>query len=105
MIRFAVVTKTYPTDMALNLDVYVEKEQPSPENRWEGVRVPISDLMGPAVLSLRAPVFTLGEIMFLGEDGREVDGIQRKPDKWSVDIALYTDLDEAVAMSRTVRDE
>lgn len=106
MIRYAVVTKTSKSDMALNMDVYVETEQPSQENGWRAQHKSLPEAVGnPLIaLALRAPVFQLGEIMLLGEDGREVDGIERKPDKWSVEIALYTDLNEAVARSREVRD-
>ena len=104
MIRFAVVTKTSPQDMALGMDVYVEKEQPRPENNFTAKNVNIAELIGPQVMALRTPVFYLGEIILLNEDGREVDGPQRKPDKWYVEIDVYTDLNEAIARSREVRE-
>lgn len=96
MITFAVVTETSPIDYALALDIQVagEGEQLSPITRF----------LGPAaLLSLRAPVFTLGEILLLDEDGREVDGPGRKPSKWGVSIQEFETLDDAVARSQEVR--
>jgi hypothetical protein len=45
-----------------------------------------------------------GEIVILGPDGREMDGPERKPDKWYVDVEVFTDLEEAIARSREVRE-
>lgn len=54
-------------------------------------------------LSFMVPVFELGEIVILTHrGGREVDGKQRKPSKWFVEVEEYRSLPKAVARSREV---
>jgi hypothetical protein len=106
VIRFAVVTKTSEQDMALNLDVFIQTEQPRPENNYTAQHKRLANLLSDPnmVMALRAPVWYLGEIVILGPDGREMDGPERKPDKWYVDVEVFTDLEEAIARSREVRE-
>src|SRR5262245_18532036 len=60
--------------------------------------------MGIALLA-RIPVFKLGEILILGEDGREVDGDRRHPGKWALTLEVVPDLPHAVELARKVIDE
>ena len=54
-------------------------------------------------LALRAPVFTLGEVLICDGDGREVVGAGRKPSKWSVGHESFSTAEEAVARAREVQ--
>lgn len=55
-----------------------------------------------ALLHLRSEVFDLGEILVMGEDGREVGGAGRKPSKWDVSTESFNKVEDAVARSREV---
>lgn len=63
------------------------------------------------LMTLRAPVFHPGEILFLDDDGREVVYPGRKPGKWDVDAQHVGHIDapgvmqEALALSQRIRDE
>lgn len=50
----------------------------------------------------RVPVFTLGEILILDEDDRDV-GTTRKPSKWSIEITHFDNLDAAIRCSKVVQ--
>lgn len=57
-------------------------------------------------LSFVRPVFELGEIVILWDKGgREVDGKQRKPSKWNVDVEEYFSLRKAIKRSQEVQQE
>ncbi len=69
---------------------------------------PLADLgISPMhALYLRAPVFTLGEIVILdGTYGREVAGRQRKPHKWDVDVEHFFELEAAVQRAEAIYQE
>jgi len=55
-------------------------------------------------ISLRTPVFSVGEILILGPDGREIGSPGRKPSKWGVTCEHFDDLDTAVARALEVMD-
>jgi len=99
MTTFAVVVETSPHDMAVALDTAIETEQPTEESGYlPKVEALVS--LGRAnmelALMLRHPVFTLGEILILGDDGREVSGVGRKPSKWFVVIEEFDTIDLAI---------
>jgi len=57
-------------------------------------------------LDFRVPVFTLGEIVILNEpDGREIDGKERAPRKWSIEYEEFTSIRKAAKRARQVLDE
>lgn len=87
-------------NMATAIDVHVVIEK-GPIN--EKV-VPLMSVNPNAALTLRVPVFTAGEILILGEDGREVAPPGRKPDKWQVQYEEFDDVHEAIARAREVSD-
>jgi hypothetical protein len=93
-VNFAVVTEVSPEDYALALDIRVA----GPGEKL----TPIIDVMGAAAIALRAPVFTLGEIMILDEDGRELVGAGRKPNKWFVTTEDFDSLEAALERAREV---
>lgn len=51
-------------------------------------------------LSLRVPVFSLGEIIPVDSTGREYGGYQRKPSKWFVGCEYFDTIEEAIARSK-----
>jgi hypothetical protein len=55
------------------------------------------------VLVLRAPVFTLGEVLIVDGDGREMAGQGRKPSKWDVSYEEFDDPEQAVARAIEVQ--
>lgn len=86
-------------NLASVFPLYRQVEVPSIENDYKGKVEHINDF---SLLSLRSPVFTVGEILILGSDGREVGPIGRKPSKWDVGWETYKDLDVAVARAQEV---
>jgi hypothetical protein len=107
-ITYAVVTKVpEPTgpegggNLATALDQVFVKERP------ENMAMPFGRFgvlpMGVALLSY-IPVFTLGEVLLLGPDGRELTGRGRKPSKWSVEIETFLTAEAAVIRAREVQD-
>ena len=61
--------------------------------------VPLHEKVGAGMLYIQAPVFRLGEVMYLNEDGRELYGQGRKPSKWSVQYETFSSATEACARS------
>ena len=53
-------------------------------------------------VNAKLPVFQLGEILILDNNGREVNGVGRKPSKWSVEYKTFNNIDEAVQMSKNL---
>lgn len=85
-------------NLAAALDAMVEREQPGPDNNYNGVY----ESVGLAGLSLRMPVFTLGEILVMDDSGREIGGVGRKPSKWDVECREFDSLEEAVEFARSL---
>lgn len=55
------------------------------------------------ILSMRQPVFTLGEIVILDSvGGRELDGNQRMPSKWDVGTEHFDNLEDALGCADTI---
>lgn len=53
-------------------------------------------------LALRYEVFTKGELLLLGDDGREVSGRGRNPGKWGVTVKTFPLSDGAEALRLAV---
>lgn len=94
---FAVVVKTSEIDYAVSAGV--KQADPFGIDPTKVIDLPFS-----AILSLRMPVFTLGEILILGEDGREVVGAGRKPSKWGVRTEEYDDLNQAIIAAKMTQE-
>jgi hypothetical protein len=109
-----VVTKVPPINDAGNLamvstPLLLETEQISATNDYRGRYEHFHDVLeresGPharlgMMLGMRAPVFRLGEILFLDSNGREVNGDMRKPDKWDITVESFgTDVLNALRRS------
>lgn len=92
-------------NLAAVLDLWVEEQEPHPDNGFEGVYRELAEvdpnLAVAALLRFRQPVFQLGEII-VAEDGREIGGNGRKPNKWLVDTETFSTVEEAVACARRV---
>lgn len=58
----------------------------------------LQQLVFAALVNLREEVFTLGEILLLDCDDRDIP-TTRKPSKWLISIEQVDSLDEAVALS------
>lgn len=102
---FGVITKVPDPatggNLAASPEVYQETEGPSPSNDHYGRYEQMNIL---AILHLRFPVFTLGEILILdGPGGREVSGLGRKPSKWSVTCEEFDNIFPAMHRAREVR--
>lgn len=57
-----------------------------------------SELAYLVLINGRVPVFTLGEILILDENDRDY-GTTRKPNKWSIAITYFDNLDDATHCS------
>ena len=101
--KFLVITKVPPPEsggnMAVPMDIYIRIEN-DPEGRCEPLP---NNIQAALFLGCAQPVFTLGEILIVGEDGREVAGRGRKPSKWSVEVETFDDVRAAVHRARQVQ--
>ena len=112
-VEIVVVTRA-PMDtgnMALGLNMFIESERPTELNGYRGKVQPLIkwlvdnvDRMTALAMTaaLRSPVFQVGEILFLDSNGRSVVGIDKKPDKWDVDVQTVDSLEEAIELSRSL---
>jgi hypothetical protein len=107
MITYGVVTKipdplTDDGNLEPALDrVYTKAEEDVRTYRWgrQG-RLPMRFIVASFV-----EVFRLGEVLILGDDGRELVGARRDPDRWRVKWEQFTDLDAAVKRAQQVLDQ
>lgn len=83
-------------------DGYLKKVEPFSE--WLMNTLPREQAVG-LLLNLRKPVFEVGEIMFLDEGGRELNGIGRKPDKWNVEVESVDSVEAAVMLSLQITEQ
>jgi hypothetical protein len=109
--EIVVVTRAPRTsgNMAMGgMSLYIETEQASQGNGWipevesfmEWLKGNIgADEFVGIMLSLREPVFEVGEILFLDSNGREVIGAGRKPDKWDIGVQHVDSLEDAIKLS------
>jgi hypothetical protein len=57
------------------------------------------------IIDVSLPVFDLGEVLILDNNGREATGRGRKPSKWSVEVEEFNNLNEAIEYSKKVLSE
>lgn len=111
---FAVVTEAEPNgNMALAGDLFWSTGERD-DRGLEKVR-PFLDALNAMLdnpqraagfwLSMREPVFHVGEVLILDESGREIGYPGRKPSKWYVEVVELDSLEEAHALARKVLDE
>lgn len=95
---YAVVTKIDTQDVATAMDLVVRTAQGTQETDYRDTYVPAFQALGfDATLALHIPVWTLGEIVVLAySGGREVNGAQRKPSKWFVEVEEFDTIEAAV---------
>lgn len=96
--RYLVITKVPPDgdpgNLALELDVFVETD---------GDVKRLTDILAPhQALALRAPVFSVGEVLVCADGERESGYPGRKPSKWHVDYESFDTAEDAVARAQEV---
>lgn len=94
--RFGVVIEVPSPDdksnLALTMDLYADED-----GRMDAPAKHIVDLR------LRTPVFSLGEILILDSDGRELNGRGRKPSRWGVTVEYFDNIEEAVTKAQELQ--
>lgn len=103
--KYGVITKVPPIEnggnLATAMDILVETSQPTEQNDYLGTYERVGF---PTVLSLRRPVFNVGEVLLLDDNGREIPYPQRKPAKWSVTCEEFDNVEAAVTRAREAMD-
>lgn len=85
--KFGVITKTSEIDYAIAMGLKLQQGNDP---------LQLTD-PAPALLILsRMPVFAVGEILILDDDGREIAGHGRKPSKWAVTCEEFDTIEEAL---------
>lgn len=99
-ISFGVITRVAeppePGNLAAALDVFIVTDARTSER---GYAEAVERIPPPVAINLRAPVFTLGEVLVLGSDGRELVSPGRMPSKWDVDCEHFADITSAIIRS------
>jgi len=62
----------------------------------------IENIPNKDIIDVSLPVFNLGEVLILDNNGREATGRGRKPSKWSVEVEEFNNLNEAIECSNKV---
>lgn len=70
---------------------------------WDDPPVPLHEKLGPGVVYIQTPLWTVGEILVLDEHGRDQFG--RKPSKWDVKIEAVPNADMLAAYVRLLTEE
>lgn len=84
-------------NLALKLDLYLDSGVGETPQR-------LVDAMGvDMMMTMRAPVFNVGEILLLDGSGREIGYPGRKPGKWDVTVESFGSLTEALDCLEKVR--
>ncbi len=103
---FTVVTEVPEPEsggnMAAAMDLYAVA--PESEDNKYGLKVrPLqAEVAMTVLLSLRRPVFFLGEILILDSSGREYAGHGRKPNKWDVQTEEFDNINDAIDRAKEV---
>jgi hypothetical protein len=107
MTEFIVITKvpdwTSGGNLASGFDIAVQTEHPGQENGYRGRYQTAIDAFGfTMALQLHTTVFFPGEIVITNNDGREIVGKGRKPDKWDVEYETFKNIDDAIKRAQEV---
>lgn len=62
----------------------------------------INEETSKALITVRTPVFSVGELLILNKWGREVCGAGRKPSKWHIGYEVYEDFADALLRAQEV---
>lgn len=90
-------------NLAAELDLYVETVPCNKTNNFVAEIRTLADVMGAwFLLALRKPVFSIGEILILDGNGREIGYPGRKPSKWDVECEEFDTLADAANRAREV---
>lgn len=104
--KFGVITKVPPIEnggnLATAIDILVETGKPHESNDYLGTYERVGF---PAVLSLRRPVFNVGEVLLLDDNGREIPYPGRKPSKWSVTCEEFDTVERALKRATAVMND
>lgn len=104
--KFVVITKIRNVlgNLAVNMDLYEPSEEPSAANGYLGNYSRINVLIA---LNMRTPVFQVGEVLIVDDNGRELPYPGRKPAKWDVETEEFEidRLGDALACSERVAAE
>jgi hypothetical protein len=103
--RYSVIARVGDPESGSNLAsafacVWLKTEEGSVSNGLLGRYELAAGRLGLLALNLYAPVFRVGEVLVLGDDGRDQFG--RKPGKWDVDTEEYDSAEEAFARAAAV---
>lgn len=108
-VSYLVVTRVAAPETGGNMGLvipYLQMAEPSALNGWTGMNVPVTRIPSLALYTMlwRQPVFTMGEILIVDDDGREVAGARRKPDKWDVDVEGFDLVTQAIVRAQEIID-
>jgi hypothetical protein len=97
--KFGVITGVPPLTDSGNLatavgEIVVQVEQPTAANKYAGR---YEEIPFPTALALHRPVFWVGEVLILDDNGREIPYPGRKPSKWSVECEEFDKIEDALA--------
>ena len=97
-VKFAVVTKVPPDNDPGNLafDPKMFIDEPGKPICH------IGEKFRSAMIVFRTTVFTLGEIMVLDVNDREISGRSRKPSKWCIEFKSFDTIEEAILCAEEV---
>lgn len=93
--KFGVITKINSVggNLAAALDIYHVREEPDAQNEYQGVYERMNIMYS---LALRVPVFHVGEVLVLDDNGREIPYPGRKPSGWDVTYETFDVVDDAI---------
>jgi len=93
--KFGVITKinNHRGNLACVFELYEQLEQPNEANDYHGKIEQVNPLI---CLNLREPVFHVGEVLILDDNGREIPYPGRRPAKWDVECEKFDDVDNAI---------
>lgn len=100
MTEFCVITSVPDPDkgevgnLATGLDVFRVVRD------FDGADEQVERISPLIALSLRTPVFSLGEIIVVNESGREIGGHGRKPSKWSISSEYFDNVEDAIERAK-----
>ena len=97
MATYGVITRVCEPESGGNMATVVP-------DLWRASADPLAPLtrFGMEAINWRVPVFHIGEILILNDDGREVCGHGRKPNTWDVTCENFHDIEDAIVRAKEV---